>query len=280
MTSLRDILAPERLTEIVDIGANPIDGEPPYRKLLEAGWCRVTGFEPQPDALDRLNRLKGPNERYLDCAIGDGTEAELKICQASGMTSLLEPSERGLGFFNLFPDFGRVVARERVTTRTLDSVAEIERMDLLKIDIQGGELSVFRNGTRLLSSAVVVQTEVSFVPLYEGQPGIGEIDAELRQLGFLPHAMPALKTWAIAPCVVNGNPRIGLNQLLEADLVYVRNLLALDDLAAEDLKHLALIAHHCYGSFDLALRCLKVLEETGGIEAGSAQLYLTGRLAA
>ena len=33
--------------DVVDIGANPIDGDPPYRLLLDAGLCRVTGFEPQ-----------------------------------------------------------------------------------------------------------------------------------------------------------------------------------------------------------------------------------------
>jgi len=275
MSVLRDILAPSRKTEIVDIGANPIDGDPPYAAMLSAGLCRVTGFEPQPEALARLQELKGPNERYLGHAIGDGTTAELKVCAASGMSSLLEPMEKGLGFFNLFPEFGRVEQRLPVSTRTLDSIEDVAQMDLLKIDIQGGEPAVFRNADRLLADAVAVHTEVSFVPLYEGQPTIGDIDAELRQRGFLPHCMPALKKWPISPCVINGNPRLGLNQLLEADIVYVRGLLDLPDLEAEALKQIAMIAHHCYGSFDLSLRCLKVLEARGEIEAGGADRYLT-----
>ena len=44
---LRDLLRLDDLTEIVDIGANPIEGEAPYRNLLAEGLCRVTGFEPQ-----------------------------------------------------------------------------------------------------------------------------------------------------------------------------------------------------------------------------------------
>jgi hypothetical protein len=31
---LTALLAPARLTEIVDIGANPIDGDPPYKSML------------------------------------------------------------------------------------------------------------------------------------------------------------------------------------------------------------------------------------------------------
>ena len=46
--------------DVVDIGANPIDGDPPYRRLLDSGLCRVTGFEPQPQALADLRRQAGP----------------------------------------------------------------------------------------------------------------------------------------------------------------------------------------------------------------------------
>ena len=41
---LFDLLRPERLTTIVDIGANPIDSSPPYKPLLDQRRCRVFGF--------------------------------------------------------------------------------------------------------------------------------------------------------------------------------------------------------------------------------------------
>ena len=50
-----------RLVEVVDVGANPIEGDAPYKGLLQAGLCRVTGFEPQEAALAELKALKGPN---------------------------------------------------------------------------------------------------------------------------------------------------------------------------------------------------------------------------
>ncbi len=51
---LNDLLEPGRLTAVVDIGANPIDGDPPYHEMLRKGLCTVTGFEPQPEALASL----------------------------------------------------------------------------------------------------------------------------------------------------------------------------------------------------------------------------------
>ena len=63
--------------DVVDIGANPVDGEPPYKKLLDANLVNVIGFEPNEDALIRLNRMKGPNETYIGKAVYDGTQQEL-----------------------------------------------------------------------------------------------------------------------------------------------------------------------------------------------------------
>lgn len=110
--------------------------------------------------------------------------------------------------------------------------------------------------------------------LYKGQPTLGDIDIELRSQGFIPHCFAAIKKWPIAPCVVNNDPRQALNQLLEADLVYVRDFSRPEAMSNEQLKHLALIAHHCYGSFDLALRCVLLLEQRGVLAGGAQQTYL------
>ena len=42
----------------------------------------------------------------------------------------------------------------------------------------------------------------------------------------------------------------------------------------EQLKHLALIAHHCYRSVDLALRCVMLLEQRQVLEPGTQQRYV------
>ncbi len=273
-TTLADFLSPRRLTEVVDVGANPIDGEPPYMPMLSAGLCRVTGFEPQEQALLELQQRKGPNEHYLPYAVGDGGTHTLKICVASGMTSLFEPDPMTLGLFDVLRPLGEVTSRVPLETRKLDDISEIQHLDFLKIDIQGGELAVFKGGAVKLSQAVVVQTEISFVTLYKSQPSLGDVDLEMRRQGFIPHCFAAVKQWSIAPYVVSGNPRRPLNQLLEADIVYVRDFVRPELMSDEQLKHLALIVHHCYGSFDLALRCVMLLEQRRALETGAQHWYL------
>lgn len=275
MDPLTQILAPARPTAVVDIGANPIDGDPPYKRMLAAGLCDVVGFEPQADALERLQKMAGPRERYLPYALGDGTESTLHVCGLEGMTSLKVPDPAHLALFNLFPTWGDVKNTQPIATHRLDDIAEIAHMDFLKMDIQGSERDMLVHGRAKLAQTVAVQTEISFIPLYKGQPTFGEMDVMMRELGFLPHCFAEMKVWPLAPTVVSGQPNKGLRQLLEADLVYVRDFTRARNMTAEQWKHLALIAHHCYGSVDLAARCLNMLAELGAVPVNASETYLS-----
>jgi FkbM family methyltransferase len=190
---LQAILATERLTAVVDIGANPIDGDPPYIEMLRSKMCTVTGFEPQPAALAVLERQKGPLETYLPYAVGDGRHHTLRLTAATGMASLFNPDTDRLDLFGGFAEWGRVVGEVTLATRRMDDIEDVAHLDMLKIDVQGAELMVFRGARKRLTDAVVVHTEVSFVPLYTDQPVFGEIDIELRGLGFIPHALASIK---------------------------------------------------------------------------------------
>lgn len=262
--TVRSVISPARMTRVVDVGANPIDGDPPYKPMLAAGLCEVLGFEPNPNAFAALERRKGPNETYLPFALGDGHDHVLNIYNASGFSSLLEirPEMR-----ELIPSFQNgTVLREKlpVSTRRMDSCAEIPEFDFLKIDIQGAELLVLQNGRARLSQAVVVQIEVSFLPLYRNQPAFGAIDTELRAMGFLPHSFAAIKKWLMAPMLKNGRRWDPINQLLEGDLVYFRDFTRPQEMTDDQLRQLAMIAHCCYGSFDVAARCMQILDERAG----------------
>jgi FkbM family methyltransferase len=271
--ALTALLQPRRLTAVVDIGANPIDGDPPYKAMLQNGLCRVTGFDPHPAALARLLAAKGAEETYLPYAVGDGGRHTLRICRGFGFASLLQPDAKTLMHFPNFSELGHVLEQIPVETRRLDDIAEIDAIDLLKIDIQGSELSVFQNGRARLAKAVAIQTEVSFVPLYEKQPVFGAIDLELRSLGFIPHMFAATNKKMIAP-MQGPDPAAALNQLVEADIVYVRNFIAADDMDDEQLTHLALIAHHCYGSYDLAMNCIHHLTTRGAVPTDAKNRYV------
>ena len=73
----------------------------------------------------------------------------------------------------------------------------------------------------------------------------------MRRHGYVPHCFLDIKRWSIAPTIRNKNFRMPFNQLLESDIVYVRDPLRLDGLSDEQLRASALIAHHCLSSPDL-----------------------------
>ena len=83
--------------------------------------------------------------------------------------------------------------------------------------------------------------------------------------------MPQLKRWAIAPMVFDGDISSPGNQLLEADMVYIRDIAHPQRMTSEQLGHLALIAFHIYGSLDLAVFCLIELIQRGDAPEDSVE---------
>src|SRR5262245_43474239 len=121
---LNELLRPARLTSVVDIGANPIEADPPYKAMLQKRLCRVIGFEPQEAALIALNARKSDLETYYHYVIGNGHKAKLRVCRAPGMTSLLLPDPHALSHFAGFSEWGAVVSEHAVQTRRLDDITE------------------------------------------------------------------------------------------------------------------------------------------------------------
>lgn len=254
--SISSLLSIQEFIDVVDIGANPIDGVPPYKPLLDSGLAHIYGFEPNPNALAKLNSQKGPNETYFSNAVYNGKEQELRVCKAQGMTSLLEPNSELLSYLHLFPEWGQVQERIKIPTIRLDDVDEIKNIDYLKIDIQGGELEVFKNGVNLLKNCLVIHTEVEFLPMYEGQPLFSEVELFLRELGFVFHRFSPLVSRIVQPLLHKNNKRGELSQVTFADAIFIKDFTKFDLLSLVDLKKLALILNDVYGSFDIVLRAL------------------------
>lgn len=272
--TFRALVADAPRIKVIDIGANPIDADPPYAAMLRAGAAEVVGFEPNRAALDLLNARKGPLERYFPHAVGDGQRHCLHICQAPGMTSLLEPDPAVLALFHGFPDWGRVLSTEPVDTIRLDDVPETAGADLLKLDIQGAELMVLRHAEARLRDAVVIQAEVEFLPLYRDQPLFSDIDMFLRARGFVLHRFFPAVSRAVQPMVVNADPYAGLGQLVWADAVFIRDFARLDALDDRQLLAMAAILHDCYAAFDIAFRLVAEHDRRHG--GARAPAYLAG----
>ena len=138
-----------------------------------------------------------------------------------------------------------------LSTRRLDDIAEIDRMDWLKIDIQGGELSVFENGVERLKDTLVVHTEAMFVPMYVGQPLFSEQEMFLRRIGFMTHKFDPLVGHALKPFAVQGDAHAPLSQVFWADVIFIRDITRLGLLTPTQLLKMAVILNDIYRSYDV-----------------------------
>ena len=273
--NLQDILGITETIHAMDIGASCIAEVPVYKKLLDENLAHLNAFEGDSRQIQKIHETYGHKVTIFNDFLSDGTEKTLYLAsEASGMTSLLKPNLAALKFFNGFEQFGKIYTTEKIQTRRLDDVTGIPAIDLLKMDIQGSELSVLENGLSTLKDCLAIQLEVSYICLYENQPSFGEIDVWMRKNGFAPHCFLDVKRWSIAPTIKDNNFRIPFNQLLESDIVYIKDPLRLTELTSEQLKKMALIAHYCFSSFDLCVHVLMELISRGLLMADAPQQYL------
>jgi FkbM family methyltransferase len=242
-----------QLINIVDVGANQLLGvKGPYQCLVDTGLASLVGFEPDPEAFKNLQMIKGPRETYLPVAVGDGKHHQYRICRMSGMNSLLAPNFDLLNLVHCHGPWAEVLNVVDVDTKRLDDIAEIEAVDYIKIDIQGGEMLVFENAMEKLKNCLVVHTEVMFVPMYVGQPLFSEQELFLRKLGLQVHKFFELRGHVLKPFIVRGDQHAPLSQVFWADVIFIKDITHLERLRPEQLLKLAIILHDVYGSVDVA----------------------------
>ena len=247
--------------KVIDVGANPSDGEPaPYAALLAAGDAELVGFEPHAPSLAVLNAQKGPHETYLPHAVGDGGRHTLRSCNVASMDSLLAPNPAVMKLFHLFSYWSKVTGSTPVDTVRLDDVPETAGADMLCIDIQGAELLAFAGARQRLRDVAVIHAETSFVQMYAGQPLFSEIEQFLRAEGFMLHRFSPLVGRIVSPFMIDTEVYAEVGQLVYADAVFVRDLARVDLIEERQLLAGAAIVHDCYGSVDVAFYLLRELD--------------------
>lgn len=272
----RDLFPELELIQIVDVGAMSVGGEAaPYQHLLEDKLARVTGFEPNAEECRKLNANLDESQRYLPYFIGEGGPATYYETNQVMTGSLYEPNTPLLSAFQNLAELVTPVAQHPIQTHRLDDLhSEIPDCDLLKMDIQGAELSALRGGQQFLTHVSVIQIEANFVPLYKDMPLFAEVDQHLRSQGFLFHTFHGIAGRAFKPFLKANNVNMPLRQILWSDAIYVRNFLEFAQQPVSKLLRLAAVLHEVYGSFDLAYKALEATDQLEG--TGRALRYLQG----
>ena len=129
------------------------------------------------------------------------------------------------------------------------------------------------HGITALQSTVAIQTEVSFFPLYETQPSFGEIDVFLRKNGFVPHSFLHIEKRLVLSRKGRAlDPKLA-TQMLDGDILYLRDLSASENLSVDMLRGLASLADGVFDLPDIVLRCLDALEKREHLSAKQVDRY-------
>lgn len=175
---------PHDFSTILDVGANI--GQ--FALGVRERWpqSKIISIEPGEKAFKILSKRAAvdPNWTALQTALGD--EVGLIILneyEYSVASSTLPVSNSHAEHIR---DVGS--ARQiKVPLKTLDGSIDIEQLRspvLLKIDVQGSELSVLRGAENVLRNISIILLELSIIPLYKEQPLFDQIYSFLRAHGF------------------------------------------------------------------------------------------------
>jgi FkbM family methyltransferase len=176
---LKEMLDRHRIETVLDIGANIGGYGIDLRKIGYKGT--IHSFEPvtAPFKILQAKAAEDPKWHVHQYAFGDAdTTADINVMAGSELCSFLTPDGGGPRM--------TVEGIETVQVRRLDSFTEPLDWSrtFVKIDTQGHDIAVMRGGTETLRKVPLIQSEVSFRPIYQGMPDFSQAIAHMKSLGF------------------------------------------------------------------------------------------------
>ena len=243
---------------ICDIGAAPIDKTEFIDELFNNTNSKLIGFEPNEEEFNKLEK-NNPRKTFYDYAIGDGSEKYLNICKGVGMSSFLEPDMDYLNNFYWFDEMSKIVKKKKIKTKKLDDIRE--KIDLLKIDVQGYEYEIIQHGKEKVKNSLVIQLETSPIPLYKNEKTSSEVINQLEKLGFSLHMFNKVNTKPFKPMKINNSIYQGLHHLFQLDCVMINNFQNIDSFNKEDLTKLILIMFYSFKSYDFVDYLIRIMDK-------------------
>jgi FkbM family methyltransferase len=245
---------------IANIGCRPVGSGPePFEAILEYfSGSKIIGFETDKDLCEKLNQEASSGYNFFYQALGQKNEkrnfynTEHPMC-----SSLYQPNEK---FLERYQALEAMILKNitQIDTVSLDRFVfenQIEKIDLIKIDIQGAELDVFKGGKNTLENTFFIISEVEFNTLYINQPLFGDVHNFLIKENFMFNKFLGLHGRTSKPTIINNNMSFAGTQHMWSDAIFVKDLERIKELDDQQVLKLAFISF-LYNNPDMTSFCL------------------------
>lgn len=208
---------------LIDIGAS---GGIPQEWKRASKYLKVIGFEPDERAFANLKNNN--NYKFINAALGlSEQEVDFYLTKKQETSSVFYPNA---DLLKQFPDHERysVVKTKRIKTKPLTKSMirgkDIGDADFIKLDTQGGELTILKGAVNLLDDCIFgIETEVEFAPIYLKQPLFSDMNSFLLEKGF--HLFDLKRYYWKRK--IGAEARLCKGQIIFADALYLKTYDAL-----------------------------------------------------
>jgi FkbM family methyltransferase len=171
---------------IFDVGA--YDGRTTTQYLSLFPLAKVYAFEPFSDSFEKLKFFASTNNNIFpyNFAVSNQNGQSLFYCNDFDATNSLLESNENIEGLQIPLKHKKSIKVNTITIDSFTTDKEIHFIDILKLDIQGGELEALKGAENLLKAQKInlIYTEIEFVQLYKNQPLYDDINNYLKGFGY------------------------------------------------------------------------------------------------
>lgn len=253
-TIFQEIFDNENTISLVDIGGY---------KGIQDRWKRVENlvdfhtFEPNSVEADKIRSKTKSLNIYKSALSSSDGKILLNICKEPGVSSVLEPNFEFLKKFKNVERF-EIVKKIEVEAKKLDSL-KIDKIDFIKIDVQGYNLEVLKGSTEALKKAIGIEIECEFKEIYKNQSLFKDVDEYLSKHNFEVCDFTDIIRWT--ENVSKEKEQIkNQGEIIYVNALYLKKNLNNKNIDKEKLKKQILI-FLLYGQYSKALNLIKNNED-------------------
>lgn len=182
---IKSLIEKHQINLVIDVGANAGQFA---SKLRASGYQgQIISFEPVISTFQKLSENCKNDAKWsaVNLALGaQQGELRINISELSDFNSILAPNDFAKSTWQKLA----TKSTEIIKVETLDQFATahnlLDKRIFLKLDTQGYDLEAFKGAVTCIPAIKILQSEVSFIQIYEGMPNFRESMDTYLSYGF------------------------------------------------------------------------------------------------